>query len=122
MSGTKQSAWSFWPFFFGVIAISRHPHRRCSTPPGGSLLVAAIFHAQMNGPAWPDAQPWDMLGFVLVAIVVVMVNRRAMLTRGTAATEVLLPNPAGAPEEVVEMPPSGVRKPGAGRGRAEVRT
>ena len=34
----------------------------------GSLLVAALFHAQMNGPAWPDAQPWDMLGFVLVAV------------------------------------------------------
>lgn len=89
MAGTKQSAWAYWPFFFGVIAISV-----ILTPmfnaAGGSLLVAALFHAQMNGPAWPDAQPWDMLGFVLVAIVVVIVNRRAMLTRGAGATEVLL--------------------------------
>ena len=59
MSGTKQSAWSFWPFFFGVVAIGV-----ILTPmfnaAGGSLLVAVLFHAQMNGPAWPDAQPWDM--------------------------------------------------------------
>lgn len=89
MSGTKQSAWDFWPFFFGVVAISV-----ILTPmfnaAGGSLLVAALFHAQMNGPAWPDAQPWDMLGFVLVAIVVVAVNRRTMVTRGAGTTDVLL--------------------------------
>jgi len=95
MSGTKQSAWSFWPFLFGVVAISV-----ILTPmfnaAGGSLLVAAIFHAQMNGPAWPDAQPWDMLGFVLVALAVVIVNRRSMLARGAGATEVLLTRAAGS--------------------------
>ncbi len=90
MSGTKQSAWAFWPFFFGVVAISV-----ILTPmfnaAGGSLLVAALFHAQMNGPAWPDAQPWDMLGFVVVAIVVVVVRRRDLLARGSGVTEVLMP-------------------------------
>ena len=60
MSGTKQSAWSFWPFFFGVVAIS-------------------------------VIQPWDMLGFVVVALAVVVVNRPVMLTRGARATDVLLP-------------------------------
>ncbi len=89
MSGTKQAAWDYWPFFFGVVAISV-----ILTPmfnaAGGSLLVAALFHAQMNGPAWPDAQPWDMLGFVLVAIVVVVVNRRSMFSRGAGVTDVLL--------------------------------
>jgi uncharacterized protein len=90
MSGTKQAGWDFWPFFFGVIAISV-----ILTPmfnaAGGSLLVAVLFHAQMNGPAWPDAQPWDMVGFVLVAIVVAWVNRKALRRRGTAATAVLMP-------------------------------
>jgi hypothetical protein len=57
----------------------------------GSLLIAALFHTPMNGPAWPDAQPWDVLGFVVVALVVVWANRRAMLTRGTGATHVLMP-------------------------------
>ena len=88
MSGTKQAAWNFWPFFFGVIAISV-----ILTPmfnaAGGSLFVAVLFHAQMNGPAWPDAQPWDMLGFVLVAVIVTWVNRNTMLHRGGGATAVL---------------------------------
>jgi membrane protease YdiL (CAAX protease family) len=88
MSGTKQAAWSFWPFFFGVVAISV-----ILTPmfnaAGGSLLVAVLFHAQMNGPAWPDAQPWDMVGFILVAGVVTWVNRRTMLDRDAGATRVL---------------------------------
>ena len=100
MSGTKQSAWSFWPFFFGVVAISviLTPMFNAAR---GSLLVAAIFHAQMNGPAWPDAQPWDMLGFVLVALAVVVVNRRGMLARGAGATDVLLPAAAAAERATV---------------------
>ncbi len=79
-----------WPFFFGVVAISviLTPMVNAAR---GSLLAAVLFHAQMNGPAWPDAQPWDMLGFVLVALVVVAVNRRTMLTRGAGTTRVLLP-------------------------------
>jgi len=89
LSGTKQDSWSFGPFFVGVVAISviLTPMFNAAR---GSLLVAALFHAQMNGPAWPDAQPWDMLGFVLVAAVVVWVNRHTMLTRGTGATDIVM--------------------------------
>lgn len=90
MSGTRQSAWSYWPFFLGVVAISVILTAMVNAA-AGSLLVAALFHAQMNGPAWPDAQPWDMLGFVVVAVAVVVVNRRGMLTRGAGATDVLMP-------------------------------
>jgi membrane protease YdiL (CAAX protease family) len=90
MSGTKQAAWSFGPFFLGVVAISVILTAMFNAS-RGSLLVAALFHAIMNGPAWPDAQPWDMLGFVLVAVVVVWFNRDNMLTRGTGATDVLMP-------------------------------
>jgi len=90
MSGTKQAAWSFGPFFLGVVAISVILTAMFNASEG-SLLVAALFHATMNGPAWPDAQPWDMLGFVLVAAVVVWINRDHMLTRGTGATDVLMP-------------------------------
>ena len=64
----------------------------------GSILVAAVFHFQMNGPAWPDAQPWDTLVFVMVAAVVVLLNRRAMLTRDGAATDVLMPGEEGSPD------------------------
>jgi hypothetical protein len=51
----------------------------------------------MNGPAWPDAQPWDIVLFILVAVVVVILNRKSMLSREQAVTEVLVPEHA-APE------------------------
>ena len=70
---------------------------------GGSLLVAVLFHAQVNGPAWPDAQPWDMYLFVVVAAVVVLVNRKAMLSRAAGATAILIdddePTPVRQPSQ-----------------------
>ncbi|GLB66475.1 abortive infection protein [Arthrobacter mangrovi] len=90
LSGTKQSAWDFWPFFFGIVAISviLTPMFNAAR---GSLLVAFLFHAQMNNPVWPDAQPWDMWLFVAAAIVIAVVNRKALLDRSTAAIAVLTP-------------------------------
>jgi uncharacterized protein len=90
LSGTKQAAWVFWPFFLGVVAISviLTPMFNAAR---GSLLVAGLFHAQMNNPIWPDAQPWDMLIFVAVAIVIAVANRRAMLERGSSVTTILMP-------------------------------
>jgi uncharacterized protein len=89
LSGTKQSAWAFWPFFLGVVAISviLTPMFNAAR---GSLLVAALFHAQMNNPVWPDAQPWDMWVFVAVAGTVATVNRRALLDRNEAATTIVM--------------------------------
>ena len=55
LSGTKQSAWSFGPFFLGVVAISVILTAMFNSS-RGSLLIAVLFHAQINGPAWPDAQ------------------------------------------------------------------
>ena len=57
----------------------------------GSLLIAALFHLQMNGPAWPDAQPWENYVFAIAAVAVVLLNWKAMLTRDQAVTEVLYP-------------------------------
>jgi hypothetical protein len=58
----------------------------------GSILVAAPFHFQMSNPAWPEAQPWENYLFAAAAVVVVLLNRKAMLTRDQAGTEVLLPD------------------------------
>lgn len=93
LSGTKQAAWDYWPFFFGIIAISviLTPTFNAAR---GSLAVAFVFHAQMNNPIWPDAQPWDMWLFVAVAIIVAVVKRKAMLDRGTGVTNILFPSPA----------------------------
>jgi uncharacterized protein len=57
----------------------------------GSILIAALFHFQLNGPAWPDAQPWDTLVFGIAAVVIVVLNRKQMLTHEGAVTEVLMP-------------------------------
>ena len=85
--GYPQSAWDFGPYLIGVLALSV-----IITPlfnaAHGSILMAALFHFQMNGPAWPDAQPWENYMFALVAVGVVIINWKAMLTRDGAATVV----------------------------------
>lgn len=91
LGGTPQSSWSIAPFLIGVVAISVILTAMFNAA-AGSLLVAALFHFQMNGPAWPDAQPWDTLVFVAVAAAIVLLNRRAMLARDGAVTGVLMPH------------------------------
>lgn len=90
MSGTPQSAWSFIPYFTGVVAISV-----ILTPifnnTRGSLLIAVLYHFQMMNPIWPDAQPWDNYLFILTAIVVVWLKRRTMFQHESAVTEILFP-------------------------------
>jgi hypothetical protein len=50
-----------------------------------------LFHFQVNNPLWPDAQPYDTWFFAGVAVLVVWINHRTMLTRDGAATEVFAP-------------------------------
>lgn len=88
VSGLPQSAWGFAPFFLGAVALSV-----IVTPlfndARGSILLAVLFHFQLNNPLWPDAQPWDSYLFAVVALVVVWVKRERMFSRGNAATEVV---------------------------------
>lgn len=95
LSGTPHSAWSFGPYLIAVVAISVILTAMFNAA-RGSLLIAALFHFQMNGPAWPDAQSWDTLVFVIAAVIIVLLNRKAMLTRDGAVTEVLLPGDEGS--------------------------
>jgi uncharacterized protein len=90
LSGSPQSAWSFGPFFIGALAITVILTALFNAA-RGSLLIAALFHFQINGPAWPDAQPWDTLVFGVVALLVVLLNRKAMLIREGAVTDVIMP-------------------------------
>lgn len=87
LSGTVQSGWGFAPFFLGNVCLSLivTPLFNASR---GSILWPALFHFQVNNPLWPDAQPYDTYFFVGVAVLVVWINRRAMLTRNGAVTEV----------------------------------
>ena len=95
LSGMPQSTWSIGPFFLGIVAISviLTPFYNASR---GSLLVAVLYHFQMMNPIFPDAQPWDNLLWVAVAVVVVWLNRRTMFRRGEGVTEILMPENAGA--------------------------
>jgi len=88
LSGTQQSAWSFTPFLLGTIAMSI-----IMTPlfnrSRGSIFLAALFHFQAINPIFPDAQPFDTYLLILIAALVVVINRRTMFTRDGAATEVV---------------------------------
>lgn len=93
LSGTPQSGWGFTPFLVGSICLSV-----IVTPlfnaAGGSILLAVLYHFQANNPLWPDAQPYDSVILVLVAAVVVWLNRETMLVRGAGST-VVIPARAG---------------------------
>lgn len=93
IGGTPQSAWFFGPYFIGVIAISiiLTPMFNAAR---GSLLFAVLYHFQVNNPAWPDAQPFDILFFAIAAIIIVLLNRRWMFRRGGGVTAVLVPEDA----------------------------
>ena len=107
LSGTPHSQWSFPVFFIGVVSISF-----ILTPlfnaAGGSILVAAVYHFQMNNPIWPDAQPYDSLIFAAIAVATVLINRRAMFSRSAGVTSVLMPGdeqePAAPAAEPVPVP------------------
>jgi uncharacterized protein len=88
MSGTPQSAWSFGPFFVGLIAITviLTPLFNASR---GSLLVAILYHLNIMNPIFPDAQPWDSFLLAIAAAVIVFLNRRQMFQRGSGVKEVL---------------------------------
>ena len=90
LSGTKQASWSFPAFVIGVLALAVIVTPMFNAA-GGSILIAGLFHFQVNGPVWPDAQPWDTLVYVMAAVIIVVLNRKTMLTRDGAVTEVLMP-------------------------------
>jgi uncharacterized protein len=88
LSGTPQSAWSFTPFFVGSVAVSVIVTQLFNAS-RGSILLPALFHFQLINPIWPDAQPYDTLFFVAAALMVVWLNREAMLNRDGGVTEVI---------------------------------
>jgi hypothetical protein len=89
LSGTPQSAWSFGPFFVGLMAVTviMTPLFNASR---GSLLIAILYHLQVMNPIFPDAQPWDFFFFMAAAVVIVWLNRGTMFQRGNGVTTVLM--------------------------------
>lgn len=91
LSGTPQSAWSFFPFFIASIAVCVivTPLFNAS---GGSILLPLLVHWQLNNPIFPDAAPYDTIMFVAAAIIVVAINRKQMFSKDAAVTEVIPSN------------------------------
>ena len=92
LGGTPQSAWGFTPFLIGSVAVSviLTPLFNASR---GSILLAALYHFQLNNPLWPDAQPFDTIYFVAAAVIVTWINRGAMFGRSGAVTAVIPADP-----------------------------
>jgi membrane protease YdiL (CAAX protease family) len=94
--GVQYGSWALVPFFAGVVAIYVILTPMFNSA-RGSLLIAYLYHFQMMNPIIPDAQPWENLIFAIVAVVIVVLNRRSMFKKGAGVTEVLMP------EREVEM-------------------
>ena len=108
IGGMPQEAWSVWPYFLGILSISiiLTPLFNASR---GSLLIAYIFHFQMMNPIFPDAQPWDNILWIAMAVIIVWLNRKTMFQRGYGVTEVLMPERSdNSASEVGEMSPNPV--------------
>lgn len=88
ISGMPQTGWVAAPYFLGIVAMSIMMTQFFNVS-RGSLLLAYLFHFQMMNPIFPDVQPYDNLIWIAVAIVLVLVNRRAMFSRAAGATNVL---------------------------------
>lgn len=88
LSTTVYATWNFLPFFIGNVTLAV-----LVTPifnrARGSLLWPILFHWQLINPFWPDAQPWDTIILVVVAVVVVWWNRDTLVTRQGAVTDVV---------------------------------
>ncbi len=80
LSGTVQSAWALGPYVVGLLSLSVIMTWLFNVS-RGSILVAWIFHFQAMNPIFPDSLPWDSLFYALAAVIVVILNRRSMLTK-----------------------------------------
>ena len=94
LSGTPQSGWDFTPFFAGAVGASMVVTAMFNAS-RGSLLVAMLFHYNLNFPLWPDGQPWDMMLFAGAGLLTVLLCRRTMFARHGAVTEAVPPASSG---------------------------
>jgi len=88
LEGTPQSSWGFMPFLIGSVCLSviLTPMFNAAQ---GSILIAMLYHFQANNPLWPDAQPYDTVILLVVAFIVVVLNRRTMFSTEGAVTVVI---------------------------------
>jgi len=93
IGGTPHSEWMFLSFFVGVISLSVIMTALFNAS-RGSILIAGLFHFQINNPLWPDGKPWDVVLFTVTAVIIVGLYRQKMLSREDSITGVLMPDEA----------------------------
>lgn len=88
LASTVFADWNFLAFFLGNVALAV-----LVTPlfnqTGGSLLWPMLFHWQLINPFWPDAQPWDTVILIVVAVITVWWYRDSLFRRDGAVTAVI---------------------------------
>ena len=101
LSGTQQSNWSFAPFFIGCVALSI-----IVTPlfnrSRGSILLPAFYHFMLMNPVFPDADPYDTYILIVVAVVIVYVNKKTMFIKEGAVTRVIPADQEGAQSNLTD--------------------
>jgi membrane protease YdiL (CAAX protease family) len=80
LSGLPQSNWDVLPFLIGVVAVSVIITPLFNATRGG-ILLPMLFHFQLNNPMWPDAMPFDIPLFVVLAVVITLIYRNEMFDR-----------------------------------------
>lgn len=94
IGGMPQTAWAAGPYFLGIVAMCIIMTSFFNAS-NGSLLLSVLFHFQMMNPIFPDAEPYDNLIYIVVAVIVVVLNRKTMFKKGTGITEVFMPKHEG---------------------------
>ena len=87
VSGLPQGAWAVFPFLLAIVCVSV-VFTGIFNGSCGSLLLAMLFHWQLNNPFWPDIQPYDAPAFALGAAAIFALLRRPAFRRESAHTTV----------------------------------
>lgn len=85
IGGTPHYEWMFLSFFLGVISLSVIMTAFFNDSEG-SIIIAALFHFQINNPIWPDAHIWSPIVFLFTALIIFLLKRKEMLSRDTGIT------------------------------------
>ena len=99
LSGVPQGGLSFLPFFIAAIAISLIITPMFNSS-GGSILLPALMHWQLNTPLIPNVEPYNTWVFSAAAVVIVWINRKTMFDKSSGVTVVI-------PEEGQALRPGG---------------
>ena len=69
---------------------------------GGSILLPAMMHWQLNTPLIPNVEPYNTVVFAVAAAVIIWINRKAMFDKSIGVTVVIRGKRPVAEREIQE--------------------